>query len=99
MESSRPGVARRVTETTCGPGCSARSIARAKVKLAKAENQKGVMNHTCASLPFEAGASPAYCDESGRPHLQRTSLEVNARKLVRSRDTGEPGPPCGECAL
>ena len=57
------------------------------------------MNHTCASLLFEAGASPAYVMSQVGHTSSALSLEVNARKLVRSRDTGEPGPPCGECAL
>ena len=57
------------------------TIARAKVKLAKAENQKGVMNHTCASLLFEAGASPAYVMSQLGHTSSALSPEVYARKL------------------
>ncbi len=63
------------------------TIARAKVKLAKAENHKGVMNHTCASLLFEAGASPAYVMSQLGHTSSALSPEVYARKLMRSRDT------------
>ena len=46
------------------------------------------MNHTCASLLFEAGASPAYVMSQLGHTSSALSLEVYARKLERSRDTG-----------
>jgi integrase len=54
---------------------------------------EGVTNHslrrTFASLLYEAGASPAYVMSQMGHSSSSLALEVYARKMARSRDTGE----------
>jgi integrase len=53
----------------------------------------GITNHslrrTFASLLYEAGASPAYVMAQMGHTSSALALEVYARKMARSRDTGE----------
>lgn len=72
-----------------------KTIAQANAKLAeagKAPIQEGVTNHTLrrtfASLLYEAGASPAYVMAQLGHTSSALALEVYARKMERSRDTG-----------
>jgi integrase len=71
------------------------AITRANKKLLKTGQlpvQDGVTNHTCrrtfASLLYEAGASPAYVMSQMRHTSSALALEVYAKKMERSRDTG-----------
>ncbi len=72
-----------------------KTIAQANAKLAKAGKapvQDGVTNHTLrrtfASLLYEAGASPAYVMAQLGHTSSALALEVYARKMERTRDTG-----------
>ena len=71
------------------------TIVRANARLAKAGKapiQAGVTNHTLrrtfASLLYEAGASPAYVMAQLGHTSSALALEVYARKMERTRDTG-----------
>jgi integrase len=73
----------------------AKAIERANAKLEKANRpliQEGVTNHTLrrtyASLLYEAGASPAYVMSQLGHTSSALALEIYARKMERSRDTG-----------
>jgi integrase len=72
-----------------------KAVERANVALAKAETptiQGRVTNHslrrTFASLLYEAGASPAYVMSQMGHTSSALALEVYAKKMARSRDTG-----------
>ncbi|MGD0166894.1 MAG: site-specific integrase [Gaiellaceae bacterium] len=73
----------------------AKTIERANKALAEAGRpaiQEGVTNHalrrTYASLLYEAGASPAYVMAQMGHTSSALALEIYARKMERSRDTG-----------
>jgi integrase len=72
-----------------------KAVERANAALAAAglpPIQDGVTNHslrrTFASLLYEAGASPAYVMAQMGHTSSALALEVYARKMARSRDTG-----------
>jgi integrase len=72
-----------------------KAIERANKALAEAGRpliQEGVTNHTLrrtyASLLYEAGASPAYVMAQMGHTSSALALEIYARKMERSRDTG-----------
>ena len=73
-----------------GGAIAAANAARARVGLPPL--QEGVTNHTLrrtfASLLYEADASPAYVMSQMGHTSSALALEVYAKKMARSRDTG-----------
>ena len=74
----------------------AKAVERANEALAEAALpliSDGITNHslrrTFASLLYEAGASPAYVMSQMGHTSASLALEVYAKKMARSRDTGE----------
>ena len=85
-EQNRANVGSRVL----GGAIAAANAKREKVDLPSI--QEGVTNHTLrrtfASLLYEAGASPAYVMSQMGHTSSGLALEIYAKKMERSRDTG-----------
>jgi integrase len=91
--ATRNGTCRQrsnITRQILVPAIEAANNARAKA--GRPPIQAGVTNHslrrTFASLLYEAGASPAYVMSQMGHTSSALALEVYARKMERSRDTG-----------
>ena len=74
------------------PGSGCKSVPCVTAGAGLPAIQEGVTNHslrrTFASLLYEAGASPAYVMSQLGHTSSALALEVYARKMARSRDTG-----------
>jgi integrase len=86
-ERERSNITRQILRSAI----AAANKARAKAGLPPIASE--VTNHSCrrsyASLLFEAGASPAYVMAQMGHTSSALALEVYARKMERTRDTGE----------
>jgi integrase len=80
-----------ITRQILRPAIKAANAVRAKAGLPAIAS--GITNHTLrrtfASLLYEAGASPAYVMAQMGHTSSALALEVYAKKMERTRDTGE----------